>query len=319
MLRTALCSAIILTLPACAVHAEDIVVSQWGVSMATAEYAVALDQGFFKAANSPVTDVVSSQGGGTAVRTLLVANGAMGFGVVSLGAAAAAIQKGEDLKIVSVGARSVADTMLVTMKASPVKSLADLKGQSIAITSPRGWSDSFAALAVKHAGIDAKDVKRVALGSLSSALTGLSNGTVQASFFLEPLASMRQGEYRVIFAGSQLPPMVQSVGVATTELIRTRPEAIRSIIAARKMAVASIKADPARAAASMAKYFQRVPADVIEKVIRTLVAANFWSDDGDFEIAAMDRMLDGMRFIDGFKGEMNWVQALDTSFVAKRP
>ena len=318
MFKRAICAAAIAALPFHTAHAEDIVVSQWGVSMATAEYAVALDQGFFKAAGAPVTGVVSAQGAGSAVRTVLVANGALGFGVVSLSAAVSAIQKGEELKIVSVGARSVADTVLVTTKESPVKTLADLKGQSIAITGPRGWSDSFAALAVKHAGIDAQDVKRVALGSLSGALTGLSKGTVQASFLLEPLASMRQGEYRVIFDGSHLPPMVQSVGVATTDLIRTRPEAIRAIIAARKMAVASIRADPARAAASMAKYFQRVPADVIEKVIRTLAAANYWSD-GDFEIAAMERMLDGLRFTGGFQGAANWEQALDTSFVAKRP
>jgi NitT/TauT family transport system substrate-binding protein len=316
MLRKSIGAAVIALLPTQA-QAEDIVVSQWGVSMAVAEYAVALDQGLFKAAKAPVTGIVSSQGGGTAVRTLIVANNAMGFGVVSLSAAMAAIQKGEDLKIVNIGARSAADTVLVTTKDSPVKTLADLKGQSIAITSPRGWSDSFAALAVKHAGIEAQDVKRVALGSLNGALTGLSKGTVQASFLLEPIASMRQGEYRVIFEGSQLPPMVQSVGVATTELIRTRPEAIRAIIAARKMAVASIKADPARAAASMAKYFQRVPADVLEKVVRTLIAADYWSD-GDFEIAAMDRMLDGMRFIGGFQGAVDWQQALDTSFVAKR-
>lgn len=318
MLKRTLAAAAISVLASYSAQSQDIVVSQWGVSMAVAEYAVALDQGFFKAANAPVTGVVSSQGGGTAVRTLLVASGSLGFGVVSLSAAVSAIQKGEDLKIVNVGARSVADTVLVTLKDSPVKSLADLKGHSIAITSPRGWSDSFAALAVKHAGVDAQDVKRVALGSLSGALTGLSKGAVAASFLLEPLASMRQTEYRVIFEGSQLPPMVQSVGVATTELIRTRPDAIRSIIAARKMAVASIKADPARAAASMAKYFQRVPADVIEKVVRTLVAANYWSD-GDFEIAAMDRMLDGMRFIGGFEGKVNWDQALDPSFVARRP
>ena len=77
MLRATLCAAVISAAPSFAAHAEDIVVSQWGVSMAVAEYAVALDQGFFKAANAPVTDVVSSQGGGTAVRTLLVAKGAM--------------------------------------------------------------------------------------------------------------------------------------------------------------------------------------------------------------------------------------------------
>lgn len=318
MLTRAICAAAIAALPLHAAQAEDIVVSQWGVSMATAEYAVALDQGFFKAAGSPVTGVVSVQGAGSAVRTVLVANGAMGFGVVSLSAAVSAIQKGEDLRIVGVGARSVADTVLVTTKDSSVKSLADLKGQSVAITGPRGWSDSFAALAVKHAGIDAGDVKRVALGSLSGALTGLSKGAVQASFLLEPIASVRQGEFRVIFAGSSLPPMVQSVAVATTDLIRARPDAIRATLAARKMAVASIKADPARAAASMAKYFQRVPVDAIEKVIRMLVAADYWSE-GDFEIAAMDRMLDGLRFTGGFRGDVKWEQVLDTSFVAKRP
>src|SRR5262249_50877079 len=130
--RTTLCAAALSTLLSFTAHAEDIVVSQWGVSMAVAEYAGALDQGFFKAANAPVTDVVSGRGGGTAVRPLLVAKGALVFGVVSLSAAAAAIQKGEDLKIVSIGARTTADTMLVTTKDSTIKTLADLRGHSIA-------------------------------------------------------------------------------------------------------------------------------------------------------------------------------------------
>src|SRR5262245_13519583 len=106
----ALCAAIVAMTAATAARANDIVVSQWGVSMSVAEFAVALDQGMFKTANAPVTGVVASQGGGTGVRTVIAANDALGYGVVALSAAVEAIRRGEEIRIVNVGARSAADT-----------------------------------------------------------------------------------------------------------------------------------------------------------------------------------------------------------------
>lgn len=316
-LRKAIFTASLTMLVSAAARADDIVVSQWGVVMSVAEFAVALDQGHFKSTNAPVTGIIASQGGGTGVRTMIAANNALGYGVVSLSAAVEAIRRGEEIKIVNLGSRSAADTVLVAKVDSSVTSLADLKGKAIGITSPLGWSDTFAALAVRKAGLTSGDVKRVALGSLSGALTGLSKDAVQATMLIEPTLTMRRGDFRVVFDGRDLPPMAQSVGVATNELIQKKPDAIRAIIEARRLAVRSIKTDPAKAAASMAKHYKRVPVDALEKVIRSLLAAEYWSE-GDFEIAAMDEMLDGLRFIGAFKGDVNWDQMIDRSFLAKK-
>ena len=68
----------------------------------------------------------------------------------------------------------------------------------------------------------------------------------------------------------------------------------------------------------MAKHYKRIPVDALEASIRSLLAAEYWSE-GEFEIPAMDEMLNGMRFIGAFKGDVNWDQMLDRSFMPKKP
>ncbi|MBM3573041.1 MAG: ABC transporter substrate-binding protein [Alphaproteobacteria bacterium] len=121
--------------PACA---EDILVAQWGHRLAGANMAVALEQGLFAKAGINVKGVVAAQGGGAGVRTVLAADNktTLGYAVVSLTAAVAAIERGEDLKIVNEGARSTVDIVLFVKKDSPLKSIEDLKGKSIGVDRP---------------------------------------------------------------------------------------------------------------------------------------------------------------------------------------
>src|SRR5262245_4351730 len=88
-------------------NADDLLVAQWGHSLAGANMAVALEQGLFAKAGSSVTGIVAAQGGGAGVRTVLAADNkvTLGYAVTSLTAAVAAIEKGEDLRIVNEGAR----------------------------------------------------------------------------------------------------------------------------------------------------------------------------------------------------------------------
>ncbi len=282
--------------------ADEIIASQWGRTLDSAELAVALELGYYKQAGANITGIVATRGGGTAIRSLLAAGDKIGYAIVSLSAAVDAIRKGADVRIINTITQSAADSVLVAMPKSPINTMKDLKGKSIAITRPRGWSEMLAILAVEKSGLPANSVKRPALGSLGAALTGLKDGVVQAAPFIEPYLSMARSKYKVVFDGATLPPMVRAVGIATTAYIKKHPDRLRAILKARSMAVAKMYSDPAASAKAVKKYFPRVPEKALASGIAVMAKGNFWSKDGKFDIAAMDRMLDGLRAIGALEG-----------------
>src|ERR1700704_6427483 len=127
-----------LCLPAVA-RADEISVTQWGNSLYGLPYAVALEKGLFKKAGIDITGILSSGGGGTTVRNILASP--TPYGEVAVSAALAAQRQGLDVIIVNVGTRSVAESSVVTMPNSGIKTVADLVGKKVAITSPKGVSE----------------------------------------------------------------------------------------------------------------------------------------------------------------------------------
>src|ERR1700757_361360 len=93
--------------------ADEISVTQWGQSLYGAPFAVGMDKGLFRKAGIDITGVIGSGGGGTTGRHVLAS--ATPYGDVALPAALAAAQQGIDLVIVNVGARTIAESTLVTM------------------------------------------------------------------------------------------------------------------------------------------------------------------------------------------------------------
>ena len=59
-------------------QAEEIVVSNYGVTTNGMPYAVAMAKGFFKQQGADVTGILTSDGGGTTVRTML--GGSLAYG-----------------------------------------------------------------------------------------------------------------------------------------------------------------------------------------------------------------------------------------------
>lgn len=308
----AVAASLVLASPA---FADDLVITQWGVAMSGADYAVALDQGHFKAAGADVTGVIAAQGGGTSVRAALASAG--GYGMVSLAAAVSAIRAGEDLKIVHSAVSSAADSVWVTMPNSDVKTLKDAKGKSLAITNPKGWSEMFAVLALAHEGLPPDSVTIKALGSISGGLTGLEKGAVAVALAVEPGWSAKKSQYRMVFDGRNLPPVTQAVGIATGQLMREQPQKLRAIIEGRRQAIRAIYKDPKAAAASISKYYTSIPTAVVMDVTASMAAARYW-DEGAFNKEALDRMIEGLRAIGAFKGDkVDWDALTDSSFLPK--
>src|SRR5436305_14579584 len=101
-----------------AAAADEIVVSNYGVTTNGMPFAVALAKGFFKQQGADVTGILSPDGGGTTVRTMLGGNTA--YGEINPIATVIAIQQGAALKIVSDNVQTVAELFWAVKPVSPI-------------------------------------------------------------------------------------------------------------------------------------------------------------------------------------------------------
>jgi NitT/TauT family transport system substrate-binding protein len=293
-------------------RADEISVTQYGTSFYGVPYTVALQKGLFIKAGIDVTGFLGSAGGGTTVRNILASP--TPYGEVALGAALAAAAQGLDIIFVNVGTRSVAESTLVTMPDSPLKSLADLPGHKVAITSPRGVSEMLLLMELQAKSIDASKVQRVASGGYINSLTMLEQGAVSAAALIEPLSIIRADHYRTIAAARDiLPPMTTSVGITTRSFAREHPDKLRALIAGRRAAVEAIYADPAGTAVIVAKAYNLAPG-VAAKAVNNMIGPRMWSL-GDFNQTEMDRAVAALRLIGEATGPIDFSKLIDKSFL----
>lgn len=311
-LTRALVAGAALTLASVPARAEEITVTHWGALMYGTPYAVALKKGFFKQAGIDITGILTSKGGGTTVRNVL--EGGLPFGEVALSAAVAAMQENTDIKIVMMGVRSAADIYWVVKPDSPYRTLKDLVGKKLAITSPKSVTDSLSTMVLNKHGLFDK-IERPALGTVGAGLTALDKGAVESASLIDPLYSARKDKYRVIFAiKDELPPIAQTVAIASTKFIKEHPEKLRAIIRGRMMGVDYIYSNPKDAAKLLSETYDKLPLAVAESAVMNNVAIKYWGRGG-FEYAAMDEMLKALKIVGALKGEVDWSKFVDASFL----
>ena len=139
-IRSVFAAFVLLLTAAGASRAESITVTHWGSAFYGAPYAVAMENGFFKAHGVDITGILTSNGGGTSVRNTLA--GDLPFGEVALPAAIQAINAGQPLTIIGGGTDSIGDIMWIAKKGSPMHGIKDIVGKKIGFTAP-GWRCGF--------------------------------------------------------------------------------------------------------------------------------------------------------------------------------
>ncbi len=295
-----------------AARAEEISVTQYGTSLYGLPFTVAQEQGAFDRAGIHLTGFMGSAGGGTTVRNLFASD--TPYGEVAVGAALAAVAGGLPVAIVNVGTRSVAEASLVTMPGSDIRSLADLVGRKVALTSPKGVSEMLFLLALRTAGIDPARVTRVYSGGYGPSLTLLEQGAVAAAALIEPLSIQRADRYRTVLAYRDvLPPMTTSVGITSPAFAAAQGAKLRAIVAGRREGVRSIYADPANAGAICARAYD-LPPPVAAIAVQNMVGPRMWSEGG-FVQPELDRMVDALRLIDQVKATPDWAALIDRRFL----
>ncbi len=306
-----LCALLAATAPA---RAEEIVVTQYKADPSGAPYGVAIDKGFFKKAGVDITGIISGEGGGTSVRAVLASS--LGFGETSPAAAIAAINQGQNIKIVDIGTRSLADNVIIVMPDSPIKSVKDLKGRKFAISNPKSLGEMTIVAGAEKVGIDPNDIHRVALGNLSGALTALENHVVDATSIPGILFMMRGGEskYRVIMGPKELPELPPAAGIATGDLMKNHPEKLRAILAARREAVQFIEQHTAAASRILEKIYAPLPPKDVDAMMQQLVAAGFYSQ-GRIEMPLLQTTAHVMKVVGMLDTDVDLSKMIDPSFL----
>src|ERR1700678_3569638 len=115
-------------------RADNVVISEYGVVASSLVWAVAFHENFFKKEGSSATGYVTANGGGTAVRNMMAND--MPVSEMAITAAIAGIQAGLPLRIIWSPARDPGDLVWMVKRDSPIKTIADLKGKKVGITSP---------------------------------------------------------------------------------------------------------------------------------------------------------------------------------------
>ncbi len=311
VLASSLAAAAIAPAPAAA---EDLLVTQYKADPSGAPYGIALAKGYFAKAGVDITGIISGDGGGASVRSAMASG--LGYGDVSPAPAIAAIDQGQDIKIVNITSRSIADLVLIVMPNSPLKSVKDLKGKKFGISNPKSLGEMMGVLVMEKAGLQPNDLQRVALGSLSGVLTALENGVVDVTSMPLILFRMRGGtsKYRVLLGGSDLPDIPAQLGIATGALMKQNPAKLRAIEQARREGAKVIYEHTDEAIGILTKVYEPLPPDQVAAMVKELVAVKFWSE-GAIEQPLLQNTIRGMKYVGMIDKDIDTSKLVDTSFL----
>jgi NitT/TauT family transport system substrate-binding protein len=251
----------------------------WTAGGANAGFAAALQEGYYKEAGLDVTLV---QGNGSGNTAQLVASGQAQLAYADAVAVSQLIAKGAPMRVVSTIYQSNPNE-LIALKATGIKSFADLKGKTVGV--PSGSSQTtMLPLLLKANGLQESDLQLLNMPT-TSMVPSLLTGQVQAILgSLDAYAIQLRAQGAEIdelpFAEYGVPTVSTSI-FASNDFLEKNPDLVKSFIAASLKGWSFALDKPAEAVADVKEVFP----DANETLVAAELAAItplFCSGDAKF-------------------------------------
>jgi NitT/TauT family transport system substrate-binding protein len=204
---------------------------------------VAAKRGFFEEHGVPVDgDLIFTQGGSATVTALVT--GDFDFGNPSLGGVVRAVEEGQGLQIVAPLFGEIWALSIRADLEGEIKSVEDLKGRTIGVTSIGSGTYNFLAGLLSQAGLNPEtDVEILPLGAPGNILASLKTGGVDAAVTWEPLKTQAEGDGSIVHLVDLLDPddhlevlgaesSLGTVLAAGSDIVENEPEVVERVIAA---------------------------------------------------------------------------------------
>ena len=223
----------------------------------------ASELGFYKEKNLDVE--ITQFRGGPATQEAL-ASGAIDISTIAPGAAALAIAKGVQEKIVALSVPPTPQGWYILVPASStIKSMADLNGKNVGVTQKGSLTDFWVQRAATKAGIT---VQTIPLGA-PAVMPALKANQVDAAI-LWPVFSYKglaDGDFRSIDdLGATFEPSVSEGWAATNDIIEKRPDVLRRWLEANAKTLAYMKSHEDWSITFLKHYFDEQDDRVIKLV-----------------------------------------------------
>lgn len=193
-----------------------------------------------------------------------IVGGQVDSGVLGFTNAAAWASKGADLKV--VGGAQHGYHAIVARDGSGIKSVADLKGKTLASQSEGSTADAvLKGVVFKQAGLTPEDVNVMGV-SPQIAVQSLVGKRVDAAFLFEPQASIAQliAPVKQIYEIGEVWPFPCMVVITSGDTLSKRKDAVWKSLDAQREAIDLLQKKPSEASKLIAGYF------IAEPMLKTL-------------------------------------------------
>jgi NitT/TauT family transport system substrate-binding protein len=184
-------------------------------------------KGFFSARGLNL-EILPTQGGGETLQAVISGSVDIGIGVGTIGAMGA-FSKGAPVRVISASVTGAGDVFWYVVANSPVQSIADAKGKTIAFSTVGASTQNMVSAFIKQFKLDG--ARAIPTGGPPSTFTQTMSGQVDIGWSSPPFAldAVEQGRIRIVGRGSDAAATADQtvrVHIVNANTLRDRREAV---------------------------------------------------------------------------------------------